>query len=254
VDDDIGEAHGRANLPQSRGKARGYFLKLAKSPPRCFCESMQRIATLLLIILLLAPARAEQWISDEYRCSLTLPEGEVWVRGAPTRVPSGEMVYLSSHPETKQTVAVIVIPRIPSNVLNNPAVISRIMEDLVGLGFAVVGHAPVKIGDTEVLEFLATRKESATIDLICVARAIMRENTIYLTMTAAPGGEEKAQDKHFLRVIDTFTLANTTAVLRNPMLDPLFPNYRFTYIACAAAVAGLLFISVFVIFFSRRTA
>ena len=214
---------------------------------------MQRIATLLIIFLLLAQADAEQWVSDEFRCSLTLPEGEAWNRGAPVRVPSGEMIYSASHPETKQTVAVIVIPRIPSNVLNNPAVVSRIMEDLLGLGFAVTGHAPVKIGETEYLEFIATRRESAAVDLICVARATMRENTIYMALTFAPGGDEKVEDKNFLRVIDTFTLANTSAVLRNPTLDPLFPNYRFTYIACAAGAAGLLFASIFVLIFSRRT-
>ena len=214
---------------------------------------MQRIVTLLLAFLLTAHAHAEQWISDEFRCSLTLPEAESWTRGAPVRVPSGEMIYTSSHPESKQTVAVIVIPRIPSNVLNNPAVISRIMENLVGLGFAVTGHAPVKIGETEFLEFIATRKESATIDLICLARATMRENTIYLALTFAPGGDEKVADKHFLRVIDTFTLADTTAALRNPSINPLFSHYRFTYIACAAGAAALLFASIFVIFFSRRT-
>jgi hypothetical protein len=112
---------------------------------------MQRLATLLLILLLFAPAHAEQWVSDQFRCSLSLPEGESWSRGAPTRVPSGEMIYISSHPESKQAISVIVIPRIPSNDLGNPAVISRIMENLVGLGFAVTGHSPVKIGDTDFL-------------------------------------------------------------------------------------------------------
>ena len=113
--------------------------------------------------------------------------------------------------------------------------------------------APVKIGEADYLEFVATRKVSAAVDEICVARATMRENTIYLVLTFAPGGDEKVQDKNFLRVIDTFTLANTSAVLRNPTLDPLFRHYRFTYIACAAGVGGLLFASIFVLIFSRRT-
>jgi hypothetical protein len=254
VDDDVGEAHGRAKLPQSRGKARGLFLKLAKTRRECSVVGMQRVATFLLVFLLLARAGAEQWISDEFRCSLSLPEGEAWMRGAPTRVSSGEMIYTSSHPESKQTISVIVIPRIPSNDLGNPAVVSRIMENLVGLGYAVTGHAPVKIGEADFLEFIATKKESAAIEVAALARATMRENTIYLALTSAPGDEEKTQDKYFRRVIDTFSLANTTAQSRNPLLDPLFHNYRITYIACAVAVGALLFMSIFVVFFSRRRA
>ena len=109
---------------------------------------MQRLVTLFLL-LLLAHAHSEQWYSDQYRCSLRLPEGEAWVRANPTEVREGEMIFNAFDPETKQTASVIVIPRIPSTQLQNPAVISRVMDCIGGLGFAVTNHEPVKIENEE---------------------------------------------------------------------------------------------------------
>ena len=108
---------------------------------------MRRLLALFALCFLTIFAQAaEQWRSDRYRCTLTFPDGETWVQGTPVPLPSGgEMIYLANNSVSKQSVAVIVIPKIPNNDLENPAVINRIMEPLIALGFQVISHAPVTI-------------------------------------------------------------------------------------------------------------
>src|SRR4051812_39292147 len=92
------------------------FLGLAQWPEGGSNRGMRRLIAFLTLLFLLVPAwPAEQWRSDRFRCSLTFPEGESWVQGTPVPLPAGEMIYLASHSVSKQSVAVIVIPKIPNN-------------------------------------------------------------------------------------------------------------------------------------------
>jgi hypothetical protein len=216
---------------------------------------MRRLLTLLTFCLLtIATARAaEQWRSDRYGCTLTFPEGETWVQGTPLPLPAGEMIYVSTHNASKQTIAVIVIPKIPNNDLENPSVINRIMEPLIALGFQVVSHAPVTVNGEKFLQLTGRRGETATISVICLARATLREGTLYMALTSARGDESLTTDKHFLRVLDTFTLLDAAAPTERVATGALVPYYQKAYVVAASAIGGLLLMSLFVVFFSRQT-
>ena len=216
---------------------------------------MRRLLTLFtLCFFVLAAHAAEQWRSDRFRCTLTFPDGETWVQGTPVPLPAGEMIYLANQSATKQSVAVIVIPKIPNNDLENPSVVNRIMEPLIALGFQVINHAPVTIDGQPFLQLTGRRGESATVSIICVARAALRENTLYMALTFARGDEELTSDKQFLRVLNTFTLLDPAAPTERVASGTLVPYYRLAYQGAFAAVGGLLVLALLVFFFSRRPA
>jgi hypothetical protein len=255
VDDDVGDAHGRAKLPQTQRAARGFFLMLAKPGSSVSPPLMQRLLTLFTFCFLVigAPA-AEQWRSDRFRCTLTFPEGETWVQSTPAALPAGEMVYLANHTLSKQSVAVIVIPKIPNNDLENPSVVNRIMEPLIALGFQVINHAPVTLDGQPFLQLAGRRGESATVSIICVARAALRDGTLYIAMTTGRGDEELTSDKHFLRVLNTFTLLDAAAPTDRVVTGALAVHYRQAYKAAFASVGGLLVLALLGFILSRRPA
>lgn len=216
---------------------------------------MRRLLTLLACFLAFAVAvRAEQWRSDRYRCTLTFPPGESWVQGIPTPLPAGEMIYNGTNTTSRQGAAVIVVPKMPNNDLENPAVINRIMEPMVALGFQVVSHAPVTVNEQRFLQLVCQRGDTPTMKLIAVARAAIRENTLYIALTFARGEAELANDKHFLRVIDTFTLLEDEEPITIGATGALIPRYRLAYQAAFGSIGGLLLLSLGALFFSRRPA
>ena len=215
---------------------------------------MRRLLALLTLLILVLSAGAEQWRSDRHRCSLTFPDSESWTQGTPVPLPTGEMIYISTHGTSKQSVAVLVIPKIPNNDLENPAVINRIMEPIIHLGFQVTSHAPVIINGEKFLQLAGRRGETATVSIICVARAALRENTLYIALATGRGDEDLTSDKRFLRVIDTFTLQDPTTPTVRVATGALVPFYIQTYKAAAIAIGALLVIGIGVVASSRRHA
>jgi hypothetical protein len=216
---------------------------------------MRRLLTLLTLCFLALTARAaEQWRSDRYRCTLSFPEGESWTQGTPVPLPAGEMIYVATHGPSKQSIAVIVIPKIPNNDLENPSVINRIMEPLIALGFQVISHAPVMVNGEKFLQLAGRRGETATVSIICLARATLRENTLYMVLTSSRGDEELTSNKHFLRVLDTFTLLDPGAPTERVATGALVPYYRITYQVAGIAVAALLVLGLITVAFSRKHA
>ena len=214
---------------------------------------MRRLLALLtLFFLVLATASAEIWRSDRFRCTLTFPESESWVQGTPVPLPAGEMIYLANHGTTKQSVAVIVIPKIPNNDLENPSVINRIMEPIVTLGFQVISHAPVTIEGQPFLQLPGRRGETATMSIVCVARAALREGNLYIAMTWGRGGDEITSDKHFLRVINTFTLLDAAAATKKVATGTLVPYYLLAYKSALIAVGCLLVLALLAFICSRH--
>lgn len=214
---------------------------------------MRRLLSFVLAFLVLASSQAaEVWRSDRFRCKLTYPDGESWVQATPDPVRSGEMIYKASHGPSKQSVAVIVVPQIPNNDLENPAVISRIMEPIVDLGFQVISHAPVTIEGEKFLQLSARRTENAASSIVCVVRATLRDNTLYEALTYGRGGEELTTDKHFLRVLNTFTLLDKAEPTERVATGALADHYRQAYVACFAAIGALIVIGLIVVICSRN--
>ena len=88
--------------------------------------------------------------------------------------------------------------------------------------------------------------------IICVARAALRENNLYMALTSGRGDEELTSDKHFLRVLNTFTLLDPAAPVERIATGALVPYYHAAYVYALTTVGALLVLSLLVVAFSRR--
>jgi hypothetical protein len=240
----------------SNGPGATFFGKLVKTPGCCTeFTRMQRVLTLLLVLLCLSTdSRADQWVSDQYRCVLTMPDGESWSRRSPQSLTTGEMLFSANYKPLEQNVGVIVVPNIPSGNLKNVGIISRIIDVVTSLGFAESSHTQITFNDEPYLEVIGRRDEGLGPRVVCVARATLRDDTIYIVFTSGNGGEERAKDKHFLRVLNTFQIVESTVKKSDPAKHPLFNYYRLAYKASWAGAVGLIGLGLIVVIFSRRRA
>lgn len=174
------------------------------------------------------------------------------MQGTPVPLPAGEMIYSATHGPSKQNIAVLVIPKIPNNDLENPSVINRIMEPINHIGFQVISHAPVTINGEKFLQLAGRRGETATVSIICLARATLRDNNLYIALTSGRGDEDLISDKHFLRVINTFTLEDAAGPTQRVAAGELVPLYHMTYKAAAIAIGGLLVLGILAVALSRH--
>ena len=212
---------------------------------------MKRLLTLLILFFLLARAGAEAWHSDEYHCALLLPDTEAWQRGSATRLPAGEMIFSAANMETKQAISVIVIPDFPTSDINNPAVITRVMECIKAQGFSLMKQEPMEWLGRPFIQFTSQREDAASGQLTSVARAAMSGNSVYLVNTYARGDENRAKDERFLRVLETFRFLEMQASVP-PEANPLFRRYRLGYMTCAGVLVALVAVFATVMFFTRR--
>lgn len=212
---------------------------------------MRQLVSIILFLLIASAPAAEQWRSDRYRCELTYPENESWVQGTPMSMQSGEMIYIASNAASKQSVCVLVIPNVPNSDVENAAVVSRIMDPVVALGFQISGHSPVTQNGQKFLHIVGHREESAGSKLVCAARAALRQNTLFIALTYGAGDETLAADKKFVHVIETFKLLDEEAEAAPPAVVSMSAQYHQAYLVCFGAAAALLVIGAGALLFSR---
>lgn len=214
---------------------------------------MKRALTLLLIFLCLCPAlRAEPWSNERYRCSLTMPEAELWsYQGLPPNLGIGEVLFVRSYKQ--ETIAVVVIPNIPPPAdLRNAGIVSRILEVVKSMGFTVDSRNEMMQGGTRFLEIVGQRDDGLGTKSVGVARATVRDDVIFIALASGNGGPELAKDPHFLRVLNTFQLVEAIVKKRDPASHPLFQHYRMAFRGSLVGAAGLLGLGLLIILFSRR--
>lgn len=215
---------------------------------------MKQLLSLLLLLGLLLHARAEEWHSQEYGITLTLPSNEPWQRGNMTRIAGGEMLFSASNMDTKQGVAVLRLPDQPTNDIEKPAMIQRLSDVLTAMGFAVESSAPMQWNGATYIQFFARRAgDSKNISII---RATLRENQAYLVLTSGRGNESSATDKDFMQVMETFRFVDTaedTLIASDPApdKDPVFQKNRLAFKVCLAVAAALVGIFAVMLFGTR---
>jgi hypothetical protein len=227
---------------------------LAKSAQLCSPERMSRLSSILAAILLSAfTVRAEEWISDQFRCALNLPPDETWSRGnaTPLRAVSGDLIFSAELPETKQRVAVTATTKVLSNNLQSPAIIARVMECMQKeFGLNIGNYAPVEINGQTFLQVAGRRNEGGGATSFALARAALRENTLYIALTIGIGEEDRSNDKQFTRVLDTFRFIEAPEA-RPPQANPYFRFYQLGLKACLSA-AGAIAIAFIIVMAATR--
>ncbi len=212
---------------------------------------MKRLLALLLLLFSI-PVVAEDIELPTYGCAVTLPPGEGWVRGSAQKLPVGEIVLNASRTEANQLFILTVLPNIPSDDVESPGVINRVLETLSTVGYRSGEPEMIKFNGMKCAQFFARRQQTAPGDLVAVARALLKDKTIYLMLMIGPGDEGRTKDVNFLRVMESFRfLEAVVADAPNPN-HPLYPLYKLGAFVCVGLVGVLAFLYLSVILVTRR--
>lgn len=206
---------------------------------------------LFLVTLGLLPAIADDWISDRYKCALTFPQSESWLPGARQGIPNGEIVFHSNYAQNSEGIVVIVVPEPPTSDMGNEAFTRNIGEVLTSIGFAPESYTQFEWLGRPGGQFIARRKEAVFGSAVGIARATVFERNLYIVMAYGKGEADRADDKRFTRVLDTFRLVEKGAAQTALGPDMTIRHYRIGAIASALA-AGLLAALFCVVMFLTR--
>lgn len=210
------------------------------------------LLTLLLIFSAALPrAVADEWISDEYRCALTIPTQESWTAALRQQLPNGEVIFHAASMSTNQGLMVTYVPDMPSGDLNHPALVKRITELLESQGWKAEESSRIQWKGRTFIQFIAQRRDVVTGKLIGIARATMREKSLYVITAYGKGEADRANDADFMRVMETFRFVDQPTVIINHPEGPSAKVYRFAMLGAGAA-AGMLLIGLGVMFLISR--
>ena len=217
---------------------------------------MRRFALLpvLFLLLLCSAVRAEKYDIDQYGATVNVPDGEGWFRrGGPT-LKVGEFVVFALNSTTKGHFGVAVIPGYPTNDIRHGTVLARVMETIRGLGFEPSRQRFGTQNDQPYVEVVGGLKVPEGDNFVMVARGILRNGFLFVTLQAAKGADEDADRPEFMAHIETLRF-ETAATLERPQIEARVPEIGKWYYRAfrVAALAGsALVLGFFVMLFITR--
>ena len=213
------------------------------------------LLTLLLIFATTLPrAAADEWISDQYHCALTIPTQESWAAATRQQLPNGEVIFHAASMTTSQGLMLTYVPDMPSSDLNNPALVKRITELLESQGWSAENSTRMEWKGRPFLQFIAQRRDVVAGRLIGIARATMRERKLYVITAYGKGEADRADDSEFMRVMETFRFVDQPTAIVNHPAGPSAMTYRMAMLGAAGAAVMLLTALGVVLFLSRLPA
>lgn len=210
------------------------------------------LLTLLLIFSSAIPrAVADEWISDEYHCALTIPTQESWTASIRQPLPSGEIIFQAASMTTNQGLMITYVPDMPSADLNHPALIKRITDVLASQGWSADESTRIVWKEKAFIQFIAQRRDVVSGKLIGISRATMRGKSLYIITAYGKGEADRANDPNFMRVMETFRFLEQPVVVINTHAGPSEKVYRFATIGAVIA-AGSMILAFGVVFLLSR--
>lgn len=217
---------------------------------------MRRSALLpvLFLLLLCAVLRAEKYDIDQYGATVNVPDGEGWFRrGGPT-LRVGEFAVFALNSTTKGHFGVAVVPGYPTNDIRHGTVLARVMDTIRALGFEPSRQRFGTQNDQPYVEVIGGLKALTGENYVMVARGILRNGFLFITLQADKGADEDADRAEFMAHIESLRF-ETAATLERPQIEAQIPQlvpwfYR-TY-RVAALAASVLVPGFFVMLFITR--
>ena len=221
-----------------------------------FARTVLKTRLLLTLLLLIFPAVipsavADEWISDEYHCALTIPTQESWTASIRQPLPVGEIIFQAASMTTNHGLMVTYVPDMPSADLNHPALLKRIADVLASQGWSTDDSTRIEWKGKTFIQFIAHRRDVVSGKLIGISRATMRGKSLYIITAYGKGEADRANDPDFMRVMETFRFLEQPTVVINTSAGPSQKVYRFAMIGAAGA-AGLLIVAFGVVFLLSR--
>ncbi len=197
--------------------------------------------TLLLIFSAILPrAVAEEWISEQYRCALTLPTHESWVAATRQQLPVGEVVLNAASMTTSHGLMLTYVEEMPSSDLRNPSLVRRITELLESQGWSIESSAPLTWKDRPWLQFIAMRKDVVAGKQLGIVRATMRGKSLYVLTAYGKGEANRADDPEFMRVMETFRFVDHPVASVDHPVGPSVRAYRLAMFGAIGGAAMLI--------------
>jgi hypothetical protein len=193
---------------------------------------------------------ADEWISEEFRCALTIPTQESWTAALRQPLPSGEVIFHATSMVSSQGIMIAHVPDLPSTEIGNPVVVKRIQELLAGQGWAIQSASQFIWKNRPFVQLIAQRRDVVAGKLVGVSRATLQGRSLYVITAYGRGEADRAQDPEFMRVMETFRFIELSAAIVDHPTGPSATLYRVAMFGTGTAAALLLCAFVITI---RRT-
>ena len=218
---------------------------------------MRRFALLpvLLLLLLSTPLRAERYDIEKHSAVVNIPDSEGWFRraGPPLRV--GEFVVFAYNSSTKGFFGVAAIPGFPTTDIRHPNVLSRIMDTMRALGPEPTRQRFGTHNDLDYVEVIGGSTTDTGDKFVTVARGVLRNQSLYITMQSSKGAEEDADKPEFMQNIETLRF-NVPVVYERidiSTTDPHLKRWHGRVFRIAALLVAVLAPAFFgMLFITRR--
>lgn len=216
---------------------------------------MLRIAHLIVLIALATSLRAERVELDQYKAIVIAPEGEGWFRKGGPQLRTGEFAVYALNSTDKSRFAVAAIPGFPTSDIRHATVLNRIMEVMRAESFE---PSRQRFGDQEDMPYVEVIG-SATAEngdkFVMVARGILHNALLFITLHSAKGDDEAADQPGFMANIETlrFNVSASYSEFKIATEIPRLIPWHYRAYRGAAALAALLTLAFFGMLFITRT-
>ena len=213
------------------------------------------LCTLLLIVTTSLPrALADEWLSEQYHCALTIPTQESWTAGLRPQLPLGEVLLNAASMTSNQGIMLTYVEEMPSADLKNPALIKRIIEVVESLGWQTESSSPLDWKGRKCIQFIMQRKDIVAGRQIGIARALMRGKSLYLVTAYGKGEANRADSPEFMRVVETFRFVEQPQPIQIDSAKPPAIFFKVAMLGTAAAAAMLMLVYAAMLIISLRAA
>ena len=211
------------------------------------------LCTLLLFFTAgLRCATADEWISEEYRCALTIPSQESWTWALRQPLPNGEVIFHATSMVSSQGIMVTYLPDMPSSDIRNPSVLKRITELIEAQGWKIESSSQIVWKKRPFVQFITQRRDVVAGKLVGISRVTPRGRNLYVITAYGKGEADRAEDPEFMRVMETFRFIDPTMAIVEHPTGPSARVYRIAMLAIDGALAVLLAAWGVLLFRSRQ--
>ena len=199
-------------------------------------------------------AIADEWISEKYRCALTIPTQESWTPALIQQLPSGEMIFHAASMTSRQGISISYVPDISFRDINNPTLVKHIQKLLEAQGWAVGSATQLVWNGRPFVQFISRRRDLVEGKILGITRVTLRQSSLYVITAYGKGEANRAEDPEFMRVMETFRLLEGSSAIVNHAEGPLLKQYQLAMLGTVGAAVLLIGAFFAVVIHVRRTA
>ena len=211
-----------------------------------------RFTLLLLAALTIPRGRADEWISEEYRCALTIPTQESWTAALRQSLPSGEVIFHATSMVSSQGMMITYVPDMPSSDIRNPAVLKRIRDLIEAQGWSIGTSSQLVWKKRPFIQFITERRDVVAGKLTGIARVTPRGRSVYIITAYGKGESDRSRDPEFMRVMETFRFIEQPMAIVDHPEGPSAKLYRIAMLGSGGAAAVLIAAFAVTMFLSRN--